>query len=203
MLTPDLALSEESASALRAMLTEAGHVHAAINALREHDLLYRLVPEFAGLHCLVQFEFYHRWTADVHTLRCLWELDAIYAAATPVEERYRSVVLGTEAPSLLYAILFLHDIAKSGGIEGHAERGVPMADVILKRLGFDESDWSDGGSDRLVDAIVAWGTEEQIAHRVAEHHAAGADHVCVQVLQADPRTAPIEQLRRLAPVLLG
>jgi [protein-PII] uridylyltransferase len=137
LLTPDLALSEESASALRAMLTEAGHVHAAINALREHDLLYRLVPEFAGLHCLVQFEFYHRWTADVHTLRCLWELDAIYAAATPVDERYRAVVLGTEAPSLLYAILFLHDIAKSGGIEGHAERGVPMADAILKRLGFD------------------------------------------------------------------
>ena len=137
LLTPDLALSDESASALRAMLTEAGHVHAAIDALREHDLLYRLVPEFAGLHCLVQFEFYHRWTADVHTLRCLWELDTIYAAATPVDERYRAVVLGTEAPSLLYAILFLHDIAKSGGIEGHAERGVPMADAILKRLGFD------------------------------------------------------------------
>ncbi len=137
LLTPEVALSDESTSALRAMLTEAGRVHAAIDALREHDLLYRLVPEFAGLHCLVQFEFYHRWTADVHTLRCLRELDAIYAAATPVEERYRSVVLGTEAPSLLYAILFLHDIAKSGGIEGHAERGVPMADVILKRLGFD------------------------------------------------------------------
>ncbi|MFM1790322.1 MAG: hypothetical protein RLZZ526_649, partial [Actinomycetota bacterium] len=47
------------------------------------------------------------------------------------------------------------------------------------------------------------GSEEQIAARVAEHHAAGADHVCVQVLQADPRTAPIEQLRRLAPALLG
>jgi [protein-PII] uridylyltransferase len=137
LLTPELALSDESASALRAMLTESGRVHAAIDALREHDLLYRLVPEFAGLHCLVQFEFYHRWTADVHTLRCLWELDAIYAAADPVDERYRAVTLGTEAPSLLYAILFLHDIAKSGGIEGHAERGVPIADAVLKRLGFD------------------------------------------------------------------
>lgn len=81
--------------------------------------------------------------------------------------------------------------------------GLPNYFNNLKRLGFDESDWSDGGSDRLVDAIVAWGTEEQIAKRVAEHHSAGADHVCVQVLQADPRTAPIEQLRRLAPVLLG
>ena len=81
--------------------------------------------------------------------------------------------------------------------------GLPNYFNNLRRLGFDESDWSDGGSDRLVDAIVAWGTEEQIAARVAEHHAAGADHVCVQVLQADPRNSPVGQLRRLAPALVG
>jgi [protein-PII] uridylyltransferase len=137
LLTPEVALSEEACSALRAMLTEGGRVYSALNALREHGLLYRLVPEFAGLHCLVQFEFYHRWTADVHTLRCLRELDRIYAGESLVEQKYREVVLGSEAPSLLYAILFLHDIAKSGGIEGHAERGVPIADRILERLGFD------------------------------------------------------------------
>ncbi len=62
---------------------------------------------------------------------------------------------------------------------------------------------ADGGSDRLVDAIVAWGSEEKIASRVAEHHAAGADHVCVQVLMADPRTAPTAEFTRLAPALLG
>jgi [protein-PII] uridylyltransferase len=137
LLTPSVAAAEESSSALRAMLTEGGRVYSALNALREHGLLYRLVPEFAGLHCLVQFEFYHRWTADVHTLRCLLELDTIYAGATTVDQKYREVVLGSEAPSLLYAILFLHDIAKSGGIEGHAERGVPIADKVLERLGFD------------------------------------------------------------------
>ena len=81
--------------------------------------------------------------------------------------------------------------------------GLPNYFNNLRRLGFDESDWSDGGSDRLVDAIVAWGTEEQIAHRVAEHHAAGADHVCVQILQSDPQNGPVEKLRRLAPALLG
>ena len=81
--------------------------------------------------------------------------------------------------------------------------GLPNYFNNLRRLGFDESDWSDGGSDRLVDAIVAWGTEEQIARRVAEHHAAGADHVCVQVLQSDPQNGPVEKLRRLAPALLG
>ena len=137
LLTVEQAFSPESCSALKSMLTEAGRVFPAIHALREHGLLYRLVPEFAGLHCLVQFEFYHRWTADVHSLRCLWELDEIYAGTTETDRRYREVVLGCESPSFLYAILFLHDIAKSGGIAGHAERGVSIADAILERLDFD------------------------------------------------------------------
>jgi probable F420-dependent oxidoreductase len=72
----------------------------------------------------------------------------------------------------------------------------------LRRLGFEEDDFGDGGSNRLVDAIVAWGTEEQIAARVAEHHDAGADHVCVQVVH-DGLAMPEEQWRRLAPALLG
>jgi probable F420-dependent oxidoreductase len=79
--------------------------------------------------------------------------------------------------------------------------GLPNYFNNLMRLGFTEDDRADGGSDRLVDAIVAWGTEDQIAARVADHHAAGADHVCVQVLQ-DGMAMPEEQWRRLAPVLL-
>ena len=80
--------------------------------------------------------------------------------------------------------------------------GLPNYFNNLVRLGFTEDDRTDGGSDRLVDAIVAWGTEEQIAERVAQHHAAGADHVCVQVLQ-DGSAMPEQQWRRLAPALLG
>jgi probable F420-dependent oxidoreductase len=50
----------------------------------------------------------------------------------------------------------------------------------LLRLGFTEDDLRDGGSDRLVHAVVAIGDEEAIATRVAEHLDAGADHVCIQ-----------------------
>ncbi len=60
----------------------------------------------------------------------------------------------------------------------------------LLRLGFAEDDFRNGGSDRLVDAIVAWGTPEQIIKRVKEHHAAGADHVCIQVLTETPQDLP-------------
>ena len=48
--------------------------------------------------------------------------------------------------------------------------------------GWGDDDLGDGGSDALVDAIVAWGDEDAIAERVRAHHDAGADHVCVQVL---------------------
>lgn len=73
----------------------------------------------------------------------------------------------------------------------------------LARLGFAESDWVDGGSDALVDAIVAWGTPDEIAARVAEHHDAGADHVCLQVLRDDPTAVPEREWRDLAAALIG
>ena len=56
-------------------------------------------------------------------------------------------------------------------------------------------------SDSLLSAIIVWGDEEAISQRVQEHVAAGADHVCVQVLEANPATFPREQWRRLAAAL--
>lgn len=73
----------------------------------------------------------------------------------------------------------------------------------LKRLGFTEDDIGGGGSDKLVDAIVAWGGVDAIVKRVRDHHDAGADHVCVQVLDTDPRALPLKQWRELAAALLG
>lgn len=50
----------------------------------------------------------------------------------------------------------------------------------LERFGFGDRDFSGGGSDRLVDALVAWGDEKAIASRIKAHHDAGANHVCIQ-----------------------
>ena len=70
-----------------------------------------------------------------------------------------------------------------------------------KRQGFTDDDLANGGSDRLVDALVVWGDEATIAKRVKEHRDAGADHVCIQVLTADPREFPLDKWRALAPAL--
>jgi len=71
-----------------------------------------------------------------------------------------------------------------------------------RSLGFGDADFGGGGSDRLVDALVAWGDVERVRSRVEEHLAAGADHVAVQPLRADGRF-PGEELAELAPALLA
>ncbi len=82
--------------------------------------------------------------------------------------------------------------------------GLPNYANNLLRLGFDAADLTDGGSNRLVDALVAWGDEEAIRTRVDEHRDAGADHVCIQALDTSGLGAPpVEQWRRLAPALVG
>jgi probable F420-dependent oxidoreductase len=72
----------------------------------------------------------------------------------------------------------------------------------LRGLGYTDDDLQPPGSDRLVDAIVAWGDEKAIATRVRAHLDAGADHVCIQVLAGDYSTVPMEAWRTLAPALI-
>jgi hypothetical protein len=61
-------------------------------------------------------------------------------------------------------------------------------------MGFDASDWEGGGSDRLIDALVAWGDEEALRRRVREHLGAGATHVCIQPLGRPGSRTPSERL---------
>ncbi|MBA3288681.1 MAG: LLM class F420-dependent oxidoreductase [Acidimicrobiia bacterium] len=79
--------------------------------------------------------------------------------------------------------------------------GLPNYENNWRRLGFTDDDLGHGGSDRLVDALVAWGDDAAIASRVQEHRDAGADHVCVQVLTADRVELPLDAWRHLAPAL--
>lgn len=80
--------------------------------------------------------------------------------------------------------------------------GLPNYANNLRRFGFDADDVAGGGSDRLVDAVVAWGDADTIAARVREHHDAGADHVCIQVTGGG-EGFPLDAYRELAAVLVG
>jgi alkanesulfonate monooxygenase SsuD/methylene tetrahydromethanopterin reductase-like flavin-dependent oxidoreductase (luciferase family) len=80
-------------------------------------------------------------------------------------------------------------------LETDASRAREIARASMKTY-----DLADGGSDRLVDAIVAWGDERAIAERIQAHRDAGADHVCIQPLRADGAPGPdLRILEALAP----
>jgi probable F420-dependent oxidoreductase len=79
--------------------------------------------------------------------------------------------------------------------------GLPNYRASWEALGFHEEDFVRGGSERLKDAMVAWGDVDAIAARVSQHLDAGADHVLIQALGADAFEVPLNQWRALAPAL--
>jgi len=69
------------------------------------------------------------------------------------------------------------------------------------RLGFSEADFANGGSDRLIDAVIAWGDLKAVLSRIEEHRLAGADHVCIQVLTEGKQEFPLSESREIAASL--
>jgi probable F420-dependent oxidoreductase len=100
-------------------------------------------------------------------------------------------------------VLLETDAARARGVARNNLRiylGLPNYQNNLRELGFDDADFKDGGSERLVDALVAWGDEKAIRARIQAHHDAGADHVCIQPFRADGAPGPdLALLERLAP----
>jgi mannose/cellobiose epimerase-like protein (N-acyl-D-glucosamine 2-epimerase family) len=86
----------------------------------------------------------------------------------------------------------------------HMELYLQLPDYTnnMIRLGFSDDDFRDGGSDHLVEALVAWGDVDVIAERVAAQIATVADSVCVQVLNGGSSEFPRQQYRDLAKVLI-
>lgn len=135
LLTREVAHSQDASVCFRSILSEAGAVYPVLAKMHDLGVLGKFIPEFDALTCLVQHEYYHRYTADVHTLNAIRELDRIYTEAEPITLKYRAALHETEDHSLLYLTLLLHDIGKAEGIRGHAESGVRLATPILERLG--------------------------------------------------------------------
>jgi probable F420-dependent oxidoreductase len=119
-----------------------------------------------------------------------------------------------QARELLGPTVFLapeHKVVLTDDVAKAREVGRETVDFYLgltnylnnwKRLGFTDEDLERPGSDRFIDAVVAYGTPDEIAARLSEHHAAGADHVAIQVLGGpDELLSTLEELA--GPLGLG
>lgn len=125
----------------------------------------------------------------------------------PVEHTARARAIMGAGPLLApeQAVVFESDPERARAVARRHTAGYLRLEnytANLRRLGFGDADLEGAGSDRLVDAIVAWGDEERVGERIRAHLAAGADHVCVQVLGEDPTALPIEGWRRLGGLLV-
>jgi probable F420-dependent oxidoreductase len=123
-----------------------------------------------------------------------------------VEHTARARIIMGEGPLLAPEVaVVLDEDPSSARAAARAYAGgylqLPNYASNLRSLGYAEEDFQGDGSDRLIDALVPWGSVETIAARVHEHHAAGASHVCIQVV-APYDSFPLTQYRELSEALL-
>jgi len=117
-----------------AILSRKGEVGRIVRLMHECDFLGRYLPEFAPLTCLVQHEFFHRYTADEHTLVCLEKLDELIDTKEERLQGYREIFQKMEDPFVLYLAMLLHDVGKASNARFHAEASAMAAARIAARL---------------------------------------------------------------------
>ena len=116
--------------------------HGVAETLRQmHRLgvLTAYIPEFARIACLVQFDYYHRYTVDEHTFVLLDTLEGLRGTDDPRLQEFRRIAQELRKPEILKLAILLHDIGKGEG-HGHSERGVAIAEAVLTRLGLPPAD---------------------------------------------------------------
>jgi [protein-PII] uridylyltransferase len=127
---------------LLAILSRKGQVGKALRTMHELGFLGRFFPEFRPLTCLVQHEFFHRYTADEHTLVCIEMLDKIIDATEPPFSKYRNLLQQTQRPYILYLAMLLHDTGKSENSQRHAEASAANAVRVARRMRLKGTDLS-------------------------------------------------------------
>jgi [protein-PII] uridylyltransferase len=116
-----------------------GRVALTFSVMHELGVLGRYLPEFGGLTCLVQYDVYHKFSADQHSLLAVEHLEALAPGQSAESEGAAQVFNEVEKPELLMLGMLLHDIGKAKG-HGHVAKGIPLVRELTARIGLPPED---------------------------------------------------------------
>lgn len=118
----------------QSILERKGEVARILRLMHRIGFLGRYLPEFGALDCLVQHEFFHRYTADEHTLRCADQLDMLISENNPRREIYRRLFHEIQDPYALYLAVILHDTGRAENVREHIDGSAILAAKLCNRL---------------------------------------------------------------------
>jgi [protein-PII] uridylyltransferase len=116
-----------------------GRVALTLSEMHELGLLGRYLPEFGALTCLVQYDVYHKFSADQHSLLAVEHLEALAPGQSAESEGAAQVFSEVDKPELLMLGMLLHDIGKARG-HGHVAKGIPLVQALTRRMGLPPAD---------------------------------------------------------------
>ena len=116
------------------ILDHKGDVARVLRQMHRCDFLGRYLPEFGALTCRVQHEFFHSYTADEHTLRCIDHLDELAGKSERSLEFYQHLFREMHDPAVLYLALILHDTGRAANKATHSDESTMLADKVCRRL---------------------------------------------------------------------
>lgn len=129
------------AETFQSILERKGAVARILRLMHRVGFLGKWLPEFGSMDCLVQHEFFHRYTADEHTLRCIDQLDALFSEEdsnvrkTEKRDLLRKIFLNIDDPYALYLSLILHDSGRAENVREHIDGSAMLASNVCTRLG--------------------------------------------------------------------
>jgi [protein-PII] uridylyltransferase len=116
-----------------------GRVAPTLREMHELGVLGRYLPEFGALTCLVQYDVYHKFSVDQHSLLAVENLEALAPGQSAESEGAAQVFSTIERPDLLLLGMLLHDIGKAQG-HGHVAKGIPLVRHLTRRLALPAAD---------------------------------------------------------------
>jgi [protein-PII] uridylyltransferase len=131
--------SPECRQVFLTILRSWGRVATTLRKMHDTGVLGAYLPEFGALTCLVQYDHYHRYTVDQHSLLAVGFLEGLAPGRGAESDELTQLTAELERPELLMLGILLHDVGKALG-HGHVARGLPLIRAVTRRLNLDPDD---------------------------------------------------------------